>query len=372
MDRCDALIVGGGPAGSTCARDLVRAGLDVVVLDKQAFPRDKTCAGWITPAVVAELELDTADYAKSRVFQPISGFRTGAIGGRSITLGYPSPVSFGIRRREFDEFLLSRCGARLLLGERIDSLERTDEGWLVNGRIATRLLVGAGGHFCPVARHLGSSKGSETVVAAQEVEFHLSETQRDHCRVNPAVPELYFCGDLAGYAWCFRKGDYLNVGLGREDNTRLSEHVAKFREWMIERGRIPRDTPERFHGHAYILYGHAPRPPCADAALLIGDAAGLAYSQSGEGIRPAVESAIMAAQVIVAAKADYCRANLEPYAQKLRARFGKPHPASGASAWLPAPIRNALSSHLLASPWFTRHVVMNRWFLHAGQSALGA
>ncbi|MDH4066151.1 MAG: FAD-dependent oxidoreductase, partial [Acidobacteriota bacterium] len=48
----DALIVGGGPAGSSCARVLVQAGLHVIVLDRARFPRDKTCAGWITPAVV--------------------------------------------------------------------------------------------------------------------------------------------------------------------------------------------------------------------------------------------------------------------------------------------------------------------------------
>ena len=49
MDTCDALVVGGGPAGSSCARALERAGLDVVVLDRASFPRDKVCAGWVTP-----------------------------------------------------------------------------------------------------------------------------------------------------------------------------------------------------------------------------------------------------------------------------------------------------------------------------------
>jgi menaquinone-9 beta-reductase len=49
VETCDALIVGGGPAGSTCAWQLRQAGLDVVVIDKTRFPRDKVCAGWITP-----------------------------------------------------------------------------------------------------------------------------------------------------------------------------------------------------------------------------------------------------------------------------------------------------------------------------------
>src|SRR5690606_26023348 len=57
-ERCDVLVVGGGPGGSSCARALVRAGLDVVVLDRRRFPRDKVCAGWITPPVLATLEID--------------------------------------------------------------------------------------------------------------------------------------------------------------------------------------------------------------------------------------------------------------------------------------------------------------------------
>ncbi|MGD8673637.1 MAG: FAD-dependent oxidoreductase, partial [Thiogranum sp.] len=71
MDRCDVLIVGGGPAGSSCAWALREAGLDVVVMDKAQFPRDKVCAGWITPAVIEELELDIEDYRQQHVFQTI-------------------------------------------------------------------------------------------------------------------------------------------------------------------------------------------------------------------------------------------------------------------------------------------------------------
>src|SRR5262245_45804199 len=113
MDTCDVLIVGGGPAGSSCARELCRAGLDVVVLDKAVFPRDKVCAGWITPAVVAELEIDVDGYSKSHVFQPITGFRTSLLGADEVETSYGHPVSFGIRRCEFDNYLLKRSGARL-------------------------------------------------------------------------------------------------------------------------------------------------------------------------------------------------------------------------------------------------------------------
>ena len=58
MDSCDVLIVGCGPAGTSCAWGLRHAGLDVMLLDKAAFPRDKVCAGWITPEVVESLQID--------------------------------------------------------------------------------------------------------------------------------------------------------------------------------------------------------------------------------------------------------------------------------------------------------------------------
>ena len=81
MESFDALIVGGGPAGSSCAWQLHQHGLDVMVMDKTSFPRDKVCAGLITPAVAEALQLDTGDYARQHVLQPITAFRTGLIGG---------------------------------------------------------------------------------------------------------------------------------------------------------------------------------------------------------------------------------------------------------------------------------------------------
>ena len=73
--------------------------------------------------------------------------------------------------------------------------------------------------------------------------------------------------------------------------------------------------------------------------LLIGDSAGLAYPQSGEGIRPAVESALLAAQVILDCQGDYRRENLLPYVDRLEARFGQREPAPGLMERLPAGFR---------------------------------
>ncbi len=365
--------MGGGPAGSSCAWKLRRAGVDVLVLDRKAFPRDKTCAGWITPAVVESLQLDTDDYRRTRVFQPITGFRVGMIGGDAVDCHYGKAVSYGIRRCEFDHYLLGRCGARLRLGERLDKLESCGDGWIVNGSISASMLVGAGGHFCPVARFLGAAAdGKELVVAAQEIEFEMSPRQCRECRVEAEVPELYFCRDLMGYAWCFRKGNFLNIGLGREDSSHLAQHVQSFCGELKAAGRVPTDAPEQFHGHAYILYGHVPREILGDAVLLIGDAAGLAYAQSGEGIRPAVESGLMAADVILATQGDYRRQRLRPYAGRLIRRFGRRRPASLAGALVPEPLKRHLAAKLLATEWFSRHIVLDRWFLHAHRGALRA
>jgi menaquinone-9 beta-reductase len=371
-ESCDVLIVGGGPAGSSCARMLRRAGLDVLILDKSEFPRDKVCAGWITPQVVEELEIDTRDYEQGRVLQPIRSFIAG-MGERSgKPVHYDKIVSYGIRRCEFDNYLLQRCAARLRLGEAWESMERADGRWLVNGTISAALVIGAGGHFCPVARFLGANLGKgERAIAAQEIEFEMTDEQATRCGVEHARPELYFCDDLKGYGWCFRKGNFLNVGLGREGNHRLAEHVHAFSEWLQSQGKVPADAPSRFKGHAYLLYSHADRPVVGEGVLIIGDAAGLAYPQSGEGIRPAIESGLMAAQIVAAARGDYSRQRLSEYAAKLEERFGERKGGSLASS-LPESWKLALARSLMQTQWFTRNVVLNRWFLHADTAALRA
>ncbi|MEW6648083.1 MAG: FAD-dependent oxidoreductase [Pseudomonadota bacterium] len=372
MDACDAVIVGGGPAGSTLAWRLAAQGRHVVVLDKKTFPRDKVCAGWITPAVVEMLQLDLADYGQGRTLQPIHRFRTGLIGGEEVLTDYGATVSYGIRRREFDDYLLRRSGARLLLGEGLDSIGRDGRHWIINGHLRTPLLVGAGGHYCPVARHLGAELGAEEgPVTAQEVEFELSPQQAAACTVAPDTPELFFTPELDGYGWVFRKGAVLNIGLGREAGGKLGDSVSAFTDWLQLQGKIPADLPQRFHGHAYLFYPQRrPRRVVADGVLLVGDAAGLAYPQSGEGIRPAVESALLAAAVIAVADGDWRAECLAPYAARLSARFGPRQAAPAALPWLPPAVKRFFAGRLLGNPFFTRRVVLDRWFLHRAQPAL--
>jgi geranylgeranyl reductase family protein len=371
METSDVLIVGGGPAGSSCAWALSQMGMNVLVLDKAAFPRDKVCAGWITPAVFAELKIDHSEYGKGRSCQPITAFRTGRIGGPEKTVDYGRPVSYGIRRREFDQYLLERCGARTCLGEAARSFQRAGKNWIVNDCFAAPILVAAGGHFCPVARRFAdTSDRRNPLVVAQEIEFPLDAQQRAACLVEPNIPEIYFCDDLAGYGWCFRKGDFLNVGLGREDCSRLHQHVTRFRDWLEQLGRIPPNVPTKFRGHAYYLHGHSLRRLSNDGLLVVGDAAGLAYAQSGEGIRPAIESGLIAARVIVAAGGDYSGDRLKRYDEQIIARFGQRGSAGYGQRLIPTAIRRLLGAKMLSNRWFIRRVVLDRWFLHTHQPPL--
>jgi len=369
MDSCDVLIVGGGPAGSSCAWGLRSTGLRITILDKSIFPRNKVCGGWITPQVFEALAIDPEEYAQGRTLQPITGFRISCMGQPEVGVAYDRVVSYGIRRCEFDEFLLKRSRAEVREGVSVNSLGRSGDSWIINGEIKTRVLVGAGGHFCPVARFLSNGNSLDPVVA-QEVEFEMDARQAASCSIQPEIPELYFCRDVLGYGWCFRKGDFLNIGLGRLDQHALPEHVRRFFEFLRTTGRLAFEPPNPPCGHAYLLWDRSRQNLINDAVMLVGDAAGLAYSQSGEGILPAVESGLLAAQVIQSAEGNYAGDRLEHYEALLNERFSnKPRQHQRLAKHLPPGLRNRAAHLLLRKKWFCRRVVIDNWFLHAHDSA---
>jgi flavin-dependent dehydrogenase len=365
MIRCDALVVGGGPGGSTCARILHRHGWNVIVADRATFPRDKVCAGWLTPDVFTLLDLNPEDYKRTGLtFQEIAAFRTGIIGSPLVDTPYSQVVSYAIRRCEFDDFLLGRSGARVLDGLAIETLRRTTDTWVVNEAIETPVVVGAGGHFCPVARYMRGGGDTATPVVAKEAEFPLNGRGTN---VASGVPELFFCRDLEGYAWCVRKGDYLNIGIGRRGADGFNEHVKDFAAFLERTGALTDLSNLRWRGHAYLAAGVGPRPIIGDGVLLVGDAAGLAYPESGEGIRPAIESGRLAGETLIAASGRCTREHLQPYADELRRR----HPAATPT---PALLKSAFAAAgrlLLGSSAFTRHVLLDRWFLRRAAPAHG-
>ena len=373
MDKCDALIVGGGPSGSACAWKLTRAGLDVVVMDRASFPRDKACAGWITPPVLDDLQLDVDEYRRGRTFQPITGFRTGTIDGRPpATIPYGRPVSYGIRRREFDEYLLRRSGARLALGQPVTSIDRQDGVWVLNKEVSAPMLIGAGGHFCPIARRLNVPAPAPTpVVVAQEMEFMIGAGDAPAIPIDPAIPELYFCADMKGYGWCFRKEGFLNVGFGRLDTRSLPGATAAFIKFLVTSKRLPPHLTWRWSGHAYLVHEPPYRRIVEPGVVLVGDAAGLARTQSGEGIRAAIESGLLAADAIIAAAGSYGIDRLDAYRIRVRKRFGSSAASQVLSRLVPDPVKVSAARALLRIPGFVRHVVLNQWFLGAGELPVG-
>ena len=99
-------------------------------------------------------------------------------------------------------------------------------------------------------------------------------------------------------------------------------------------------------------------------ALLVGDAAGFASPSSGEGIKPAIESGILAARTILEAKGDYRLDRLDAYRRRIADCLGPARAGRGLRRMLPLSLEHVLGRRLVTMPWFARHIVLERWFLH--------
>jgi geranylgeranyl reductase family protein len=331
MAAADVIVVGGGPGGSTVAWRLARAGFRPLVLDAATFPRVKICAGWVTPTALADLEVDPEKYPLT-----IQGFSACALefeGARHDTR-WMRPASYGIIRREFDHFLLERAaaaGADVRWGVRVTKVTAGPSGARVEterGAFDAPLVIGAGGHRCPVARDLGEVSEREEVVVAQETETRLPPEWRARLERFMGAPDIYVEPDLRGYGWFFPKGDFINVGIGITGGADGS--LPRRRETLIAAlraaGRLPADLPlEPFKGHAYVVRRQAPRRLSGPGFCLVGDAAGLARDLSGEGIGPAIRSGILAA---AAAEGVLRRGGgLDGYAREIVALYGAGEPS---------------------------------------------
>jgi menaquinone-9 beta-reductase len=314
MKKYDAVIIGGGPAGSSCARKLVEAGVDVVVLDGTTFPRVKLCAGWVSPPIWDLLELAPQDYPRGlwEWHKGIVHFR----GGR-YTL---AQRGYFIRRYELDDFLLRRSKAPVVEGHHVKTIERASDGsWLIDGQFQATYLIGAGGNNCPVARALFPER--EPPCGTQEREFEADAADIAACRAGlDGEPEVLLHDDLAGYSWNVPKTGWLNIGAATTVARAVLpawRNARAFFEGNGGSGTVPvsaRPSLDKMKGHGYS--GFTPRhlSSCfADNAFLIGDSLGLAHPTTGEGILPAVLSGNMCASAIADGAPATYRTRLETH-----------------------------------------------------------
>lgn len=293
MRKVDAVIVGGGPAGASCARELTARGLETVILDKADFPRLKLCAGWVTPQVFRDLDCLPETYPHGIIELNTLHFHVH---------GIHIPVKtrqYSIRRYEFDHWLLNRANTEVIR-HRVRRIEKQGNRYIVDDRFSTRYIVGAGGTRCPVVRQLFdrcSRHPDRTVIVSLEKEFQST--------VPVAACHLWFFRNrLPGYAWLVPKaGGYINIGIGgklagmRRKNLSIRRLWDRFVHDLNRSGAIRQPhVPPR--GYTYYLAG--PRSTARIGnALIVGDALGMATRDMGEGIGPAVKSGQMAARSIV-------------------------------------------------------------------------
>ena len=290
----DVIIIGGGPAGSTCAWTLRRLGIKCLVLDRAVFPRPKLCAGWITPRVVRLLEMDDYPHGLTTFTTFHLYFR-----GRRIPL---RTRQYAVRRGEFDHWLLKRADVPVRT-HLVQKVRKMKEGWSIDEQFSCRFIVGAGGTHCPVYytlfKHINPRAG-EHQIAAMEDEFRYDYTDPD-CRL------WFWENGLPGYSWYVPKADgFLNVGVGgvisriKARNSNIARHWDHLTHKLSDLGLVQGHDLER-GGHNYFLR-HNTKRIWTDSACVIGDAAGLATRDLGEGIGPAVQSGMLAAHAIANGK----------------------------------------------------------------------
>jgi len=293
MITTEVLIIGGGPAGSACAWRLKQRGIDFLLLDKEEFPRPKTCAGWITPRVLRDVDLDPAIYPGN--FSRFNKFKV-EIGRLRFTL---RTRQYAIRRIEFDAWLIQRVSENLVQ-HHVKEIRYEDGRYIVDGEYSARYLIGAGGTHCPVKRAFFSNVNpaqTGSLIVAQEEEFVQPNAS--------PICHLWFLQDgLPGYAWYFPKSDgIVNVGVGgdtaglKKKGDNLKRHwnllIEKLERYDLVRGH-------EFHPYGHSYYLRSPSPTLRSGnALLVGDALGLATLDMGEGIGPSIRSGINAAEAII-------------------------------------------------------------------------
>jgi geranylgeranyl reductase family protein len=343
----DVLVVGGGPGGAATAYHLARHGIDVTVVDKATFPREKVCGDGITPrgvAAILKMGLDPADPG----FERVRGLR---VYSRETTIELPWPdlqtyPPYGLvrTRHDFDQLLLDRAqkaGARLREGT--EAIAPTfHDGWVTGGTVRP-----AGDHDADPttvrARYVVAADGAASRFAQP------AGVRRDDSRPLGIAARRYYRssyhpgpwfeswldlweGDLMlpGYGWLFPvAGGTINLGAGLLNTFKGFKDISAQRLFDAFATMLPREwgiSEETAEGR--VLSGPLPMsfsryPQAVPGMLLVGDAAGAVNPFNGEGIAYAMESGEIAAELLYEALVRDRPGIAQSYPMVLRERYGR-------------------------------------------------
>jgi geranylgeranyl reductase family protein len=315
MERFDAVVIGAGPAGSTAAFRLARAGARVLLTDRARFPRDKPCGGGLTYRALRLLPFSVAPVVEEEVdvFELGLGYR------RRFVRRTAEPLVLMTQRRRLDAFLVEQAqeaGAEFRDGAKIGFSPLAVDG----ESIEATTVIGADGVNGATAKELGLNDHEHEVALEGNVPYGPVPRSRYARR---AVVE--FGVVPGGYGWVFPKGDHVNVGVGGwfHEGPRLRAHLGR----LCREQRIPEDALTDVRGYRLPL--RRPGSPAARGrTALVGDAAGLVDPVSGDGIYEALLSAKLAAvaalDIVAGRSSDFA-----PYAGELRRTLA----LSAAASW---------------------------------------
>ena len=329
----DVIVVGAGPGGSTTAAQLAQSGLDVLLLEKSGFPREKVCGDGLTPRAVRSLIQLGIDVSTDNGFIRNRGLRILG-GGVRLELPWPELASFPdyglVRPRlDFDELLArtaQKAGARLqeqtaVTGPVLDAAGRVvgvtakigpqDAGsQRLEKSYRAPLVIAADGSSARLALSLGIGKRDDRPMGVA-VRRYFESPRHDDDMLESWLELRSENGDLLpGYGWVFGVGDGTsNVGLGILNTTKAwqkTDYKELLARWT---GAMPEQWQfDEAHATGPVRGGALPMgfnrtPHYARGLMLVGDAAGAVNPFNGEGIAYAMESGLLAAEVAAQALA---------------------------------------------------------------------
>jgi geranylgeranyl reductase family protein len=328
----DLTVVGGGPAGATCARLAAKAGLDVVLLEKAHHPRDKPCGGALGPRAIQNLDIDISPVVEQTFNTAIVHTPSESI----VNLTSEELIGYIVTRSKFDAYLIQKAenaGVEVIQGTEvvgIEQLRSAVRALVVGDSYKSHILVGADGVNGIIARELGiRTKWTQEQIAlciqttiplsVKEVESMMKRNQKDN---SPAI-ELFFDIMPWGYAWCFPKRDGFNIGIGcrMDKQNNLQKIWHRFVSGIKMEKGIEQDLSDRV-SYRLPLGGKLDRL-IGRRSMLVGDAAGLASPLTGEGISYAIQSGILAAKIAsetIEAKAPL---HVKDYENQLKKTIGR-------------------------------------------------